>query len=175
MGILNDDKRDAKSLQTTQPTQVTQPKEKQKLAYATPLFEEHKPLWTDDRMMGGTGEKTESRVHDRENTLNVLNGLCHDIFFRAEDVNRDDFKDIPDAAIPVEEKAKKEGSQTAEHKKPLDSKHQNRTYILNDQEEEKPARKPRTRRKPSKRPARKPRAANSSRGKRNTRNTRRRK
>ncbi|MGE3278325.1 MAG: hypothetical protein AB7J40_00745 [Candidatus Altimarinota bacterium] len=96
--------------------------------YAEPLFQENKPKWTDERLVGGSVEKTDVRYHDKEKTLKITNGLCTDIFFRAEDIEREDFQEIPDFAEPQPEYSL--SGKKVEHKKPLDSKHKKRTYIL---------------------------------------------
>lgn len=96
--------------------------------YAEPLFKEAKPKWTDERLIGGSVEKTSVRYHDKENVLKITNGLCADIFFRADDTQREDFKDIPDCADPVEQKPRPTGP--IDYRKPLDSKSKKRTYTL---------------------------------------------
>lgn len=96
--------------------------------YAEPLFRDAKPKWTDERLAGGSGEKTSIRYHDKDNVLKITNGLCADIFFRAEDIQREDFKDIPDCAAPVEEKPRPTGP--IDYRKPLDSRSKKRTYTL---------------------------------------------
>jgi len=96
--------------------------------YSEPLFQENKPKWTDERMVGGSVEKTDVRYHDKEKTLKITNGLCADIFFRADDIEREDFKEIPDFAEPQPEYTL--DGKKVEHKKPLDSKYKKRTYTL---------------------------------------------
>ncbi len=96
--------------------------------YSAPLFDQHKPRWTDDRMLGGSLEKAESRYHDKENTLKILNGLCSDLFFRSEDVHQPWFQDIPDCALPV---ANLEiPKRPVDYRKPLDSGFKKRTYVI---------------------------------------------
>jgi hypothetical protein len=100
----------------------------QQNGYAEPLFQENKPKWTDERLVGGSVEKTDVRYHDREKTLKIVKGLCQDIFFRAGDVERESFKDLPE----FEERDPNyslEGKKI-EHKKPLDSKYKKRTYTI---------------------------------------------
>lgn len=96
--------------------------------YAEPLFQENKPKWTDERLVGGSVEKTDVRYHDRKKTLEIVKGLCHDIFFRAGDVEKENFKEIPDFETPNPEYSL--AGKKIEHKKPLDSKVKKRTYIL---------------------------------------------
>lgn len=96
--------------------------------YSEPLFRDAKPKWTDERLVGGSVEKTSVRYHDKNNVLKITNGLCADIFFRAEDVQREDFKDIPDCADPVEGRPRPAGP--IDYRKPLDSRSKKRTYTL---------------------------------------------
>ena len=124
--------------------------------YETPLFEDLPPKWSDDRIMGGGTEKMETRYHDRDMVLKVTNGLCYDIFFRAEDVFRPDFDEIPNFWDEPSESQSLDRSKKPELNKPLDSRHRQRTYLLdpNKPEEEKPKRKSspkRSKRKPSRR------------------------
>jgi len=95
--------------------------------YADPLFLEAKPKWTDERLV--TGDKMATRYHDQERTLKIVNGLCVDIFFRADDIERDDFTEIPDFATPVEN-YRLVPSKPVDYRKPLDSSYRKRTYTL---------------------------------------------
>ena len=106
------------------------PSEKKEIShgYAEPLFADNKPKWTDERLIGGSVEKTSVRYHNKENVLKITNGLCTDIFFRAADIQREDFKDIPDCAAPAEQKPRPTGP--VDYRKPLDSKSKKRTYII---------------------------------------------
>lgn len=137
--------------------------------YERSLFEDTKPKWSDDRI---GGEKMEVRYHDKEMVLKVANGLCYDIFFRADDVYRPDFEEIPNFYEPVPEEEHKPGVQKkGEQKKPLDSQNKNRTYLLSPDEKEEPSRQvPTSReRKVGKRPPRhrgRRKPTNSSRHKR---------
>lgn len=162
MGVLDnnqngsggdDTKASASATKTPTPTDISQ----QKTGYERPLFEDTKPKWNDDRM---STESVETRYHDKEMVLKVANGLCYDIFFRADDVYRPDFDEIPDFAAPVlEEEAKSSTEKVDGSTKPLDSKTKQRTYILNPDEVEE-EKKPR---KSSSRGSRRRRPRNSSR------------
>ena len=79
-------------------------------------------------MLGGSLEKAESRYHDRDNTLKILNGLCFDLFFRAEDIHQPWFSDVPDCSIAAanSEIPKK----PVDYRKPLDSPFKKRTYVI---------------------------------------------
>jgi len=111
--------------------------QKQQTGYARALFEKQRDRWSDDRILAG--DKMDIRYHNKEKALKIVNGLCHDIFFRAEDMESDSFEDIPDfsESVPEDKLIKPKGKK--ELKKPLDSKFRERTYILNPNESEKTA------------------------------------
>jgi hypothetical protein len=158
MGVLEDkqngstasastDSSDAgKTKNAPTPTDMSQ----HKTGYERSLFGDTQPKWNDDRM--GTADQMETRYHDKEMVLKVANGLCYDIFFRADDVYRPDFDEIPEFHDPVLEEPKTEHQKKMDRKvgklinKPLDSKVRERTYILNpdevEQEKKKPASRP---------------------------------
>ncbi|MDP3976136.1 MAG: hypothetical protein Q8P95_04435 [bacterium] len=117
-----------------------------KKGYATPLFEERKAVWNDDRLFAN--DATETRYHDKEKCLKIVNGLCHDIFFRAKDIEKESFQNIPDFSAPVPPalkpvlrperstknkrgKRKKAGTKKTNFTtdKPLDSRKKRRTYV----------------------------------------------
>jgi hypothetical protein len=108
--------------------------------YAEPLFQENKPKWTDERLIGGSVEKTDVRYHDRERTLKIVKGLCQDIFFRAGDVERENFKDLPE--FEEQDPNYSLAGKKIEHKKPLDSKYKKRTYTLSKELPPPPSRGP---------------------------------
>lgn len=115
----------------------------QQTGYAEPLFEVDKPRGNDDFAI----DSSPSRYHDKQQVLDVAKGLCHDIFFRAEDVNDPDFKDIPDFAEPMDPL---DVSGKRNHKKPLDTGKRNRTYALSPEEKTDEGRAPRPSRRGSK-------------------------
>jgi|CXWL01.1.fsa_nt_gi hypothetical protein len=103
------------------------PETTEKTGYSDPLFLEVKPKWTDERLV--TGDKMATRYHDRDRTLRIVNGLCVDIFFRANDIEHESFSEIPDFAKPVEN-YKLVATKPVDYRKPLDSPYRKRTYTL---------------------------------------------
>lgn len=150
MGVL-DDKQDEKTVgaSTATSSQKTTPTptdmSQQVTGYARSLFEDTQAKWNDDRM--GNTDQMETRYHDKDSVLKVANGLCYDIFFRADDIFRPDFDEIPEFYAPVLEEPKKEGALKGDKliTKPLDSKTRERTYILNPDEVEQEKKKPESR------------------------------
>lgn len=151
MGVLDDkqDQQKAADNSTSSATKTPTPTDmsQQKTGYERPLFEDTQPKWNDDRM---STERVETRYHDKEMVLKVANGLCYDIFFRADDVYRPDFDEIPEFYEKVIEEPKTDRQKKMDKKtgklinKPLDSKVRERTYILNPdeaEEEKKPSRR----------------------------------
>lgn len=104
--------------------------------YSSPLFVDDKPRWTDDRLQGGSLDKISTKYHDKETTLRILNGLCSDPFFRAEEVNAPWYGKIPDCAAPAIGQAARGAATISprravpELKKPLDSAYKKRTYVI---------------------------------------------
>lgn len=115
------------------------PETTEKTGYSDPLFMEVKPKWTDERL--ATGDKMATRYHDRDRTLKIVNGLCVDIFFRANDIEREDFNEIPDFAEPVEN-YKLVPTKPVDYRKPLDSPFRKRTYTLSKELPPPPPRRP---------------------------------
>jgi hypothetical protein len=150
MGVL-ENKQDEKTVTTDSSTLTTKTAtptdmSQQKTGYERPLFQDTQAKWNDDRM--GNTDQMETRFHDKEMVLKVANGLCYDIFFRADDVYRPDFDEIPEFYDPVLEEPQTEAQKKIARKtgklinKPLDSKSRARTYILNPDEVEPEKKKP---------------------------------
>ena len=99
----------------------------QQTGYAEPLFDADKLRGNDDF----AADSSPSRYHDKQQVLDVAKGLCHDIFFRAQDVNDPDFEKIPDFDVPMDPV---DVSGKRDLHKPLDSKNRNRTYALSPDE-----------------------------------------
>lgn len=122
--------------------------------YARPLFEQQKRRFFDDSDAGGSmGDRLDIRYHDKENCLKVLNGLCYDIFFRADDVNAEWYKEVPDCLEAAEETEKKP-SGPIDYRKPLDSRFRKRMPLLEptEEKEEKPKKPQKSRSKWKRKP-----------------------
>lgn len=115
------------------------PETTEKTGYSDPLFLEVKPKWTDERLV--TGDKMATRYHDRDRTLKIVNGLCVDIFFRANDIEHEFFNEIPDFSEPVENYELVAGK-PVDYRKPLDSPFRKRTYTLSKELPPPPPRRP---------------------------------
>ncbi len=176
MGVLDKDQTGNTTAVVTsdEPSKAPTPTDmsQQKTGYERPLFEDSQPKWNDDRMTNN--DQMETRYHDKDMVLKVANGLCYDIFFRADDVYRPDFDEIPEFYDKVIEEPKTEAQKTLDKKtgklitKPLDSKVKERTYILNPDEVEPESKKP------ASRPSRSGSRRSSSRRRNSNRNSNRR-
>lgn len=142
MGVLNNKKTDeaAAPKKTRKPT-----------GYDRPLFEDHREHKTDDRMFGGDMDKKESMNHDQKVAEKIVNGMCVDFFFRAEDIDSPKFKEVPESNEPVTESQKRPTATGKITTKPLDTGKYNRSYIIGTEPEEKPPARPKRKRKPRKR------------------------
>ena len=118
MGVLNDGNS----------TQAQPGAAKKATGYARPLFTGSKPKFNDDRMIGGSAEKKELNIPDENKAKKILDGLCQDIFFRAEDLER--VKDLPDCTAPVQVPPRPITRDEKITGKPLNSKNKDRTYSL---------------------------------------------
>lgn len=103
--------------------------------YHAPLFLGDKPRWNDDRFPGGVLDKAAKphhgeHEHHKEKVLKILNGLCYDIFFRAENIENPEFSKIPDCARLMNVQKPAIQRDKIDFRKPLDSSSKKRTYII---------------------------------------------
>lgn len=111
-------------------------KKKKPSGYNRVLFEDHRMHKTDDRMFGGDMDKKESVEHDQKVAEKIVNGMCVDFFFRAEDIDNPKFKNIPDSNTPVPESERRPQATGKITTKPLDSGKHNRSYIIGTEPEQ---------------------------------------